>query len=183
MKEEIRKRERGKRDSIHLRKVMSASTSIRERLVALEEFQNAQSIGFYVSVGKEVFTHAMIKMALALNKQVLIPCVEEDTISFSEIASLDDLVQDMHGIPVPVVKNQAIAEAGEIDLFVVPGIAFTEKGYRIGYGRGMYDRFLAQVPEAGKIGLCYEENITNFAPSQHDVPMNLIVTEDRIIRR
>ena len=70
----------------------------------------------------------------------------------------------------------------EIDLIVIPGLAFDQNGYRIGYGGGYYDRFLARCPQALSVGLAYEMQILECVfPAEWDVPLHRIITEDRLI--
>ena len=65
----------------------------------------------------------------------------------------------------------------EIDLVVVPGIAFDRRGHRIGFGGGFYDRFLANV-QVVKVGLCYDDLILQEIPNEpHDVPMDIVVAQ------
>ena len=71
----------------------------------------------------------------------------------------------------------------KIDLLIIPGIAFDLKGYRIGYGKGYYDRFLSLGKSKCIMGLSYESQIINEIPNnEHDIPVDIIITEKRIIR-
>ena len=70
-----------------------------------------------------------------------------------------------------------------IDLILVAGIAFDRDGYRLGYGLGYYDKFLAKLPKALKIGLCFDLQIVEKVPREsYDVPVDMIVTDEEVIK-
>ena len=88
------------------------------------------------------------------------------------------------GIPEPRPEFRRPFPPEKIDLVVVPGLAFDERGYRIGYGGGYYDGFLTKCPQALFAGLAYEMQILKCTfPSTRDVPVHKIITEDRVISR
>jgi 5-formyltetrahydrofolate cyclo-ligase len=84
-----------------------------------------------------------------------------------------------YGFPEPV-SGEASSKGERYDVVVVPLLGFNEQGYRIGYGGGYYDRFLATQPQAKTIGLCYEDGLVSFVPEPHDLPLQAIVTEQTI---
>lgn len=94
------------------------------------------------------------------------------------IGSLEDLAPGYKGIPEPAAPAPTAPEA---DVIVVPGVAFTAGGTRLGYGGGFYDRYLAEATGT-RIGLCYDFQIVEDLPAgPHDIPMDRIVTEARVI--
>lgn len=135
---------------------------------------------FFVSFGSEVHTHDMIKEALK-SKTVIVPKVVHHEIEPSVIIDFDNLVPSgKFKIPEPIEAMKIAYK--NIDLILVPGIAFDKEGHRIGYGFGYYDRFLRRVPKAIKIGLAFDLQIVDKIPREmHDVPVDLIVTEERVI--
>jgi len=71
--------------------------------------------------------------------------------------------------------------AGTFDVILVPCLAFDEQRYRLGWGGGWYDKFLAQQPEALKVGLAYKDSLVSSLPHEpHDIPLDMIFTEDRV---
>ncbi|RLF39548.1 MAG: 5-formyltetrahydrofolate cyclo-ligase, partial [Thermoplasmata archaeon] len=95
-----------------------------------------------------------------------------------EIENLDDLERGAFGILEP--QNKKIY-TGDIDIIIVPGIAFDFRGYRIGYGKGFYDRFLRGA-DALKIGIAYDFQIVKQIPEDDgDVPVDIIVSEKRVL--
>lgn len=90
------------------------------------------------------------------------------------------IVEDEMGIPTP--KEQAILPP-QFDLIVVPMLGFDKSGYRLGYGQGLYDKFLGSQPQAKKIGLCYEAGLISETVDwqPHDIAMDSIITEKRIL--
>ena len=134
---------------------------------------------FFVSFNSEVHTHDMIKTALK-SKTVVVPKVSHNEIEQSLIIDFDNLIAGKFGIlePIEIMK---IAYKN-IDLVLVPGIVFDKEGHRIGYGFGYYDKFLRKVPKAIKIGLAFDFQVIDKIPKEmHDVPVDVIVTEEGVI--
>jgi 5-formyltetrahydrofolate cyclo-ligase len=186
-KEEIRRKIKAKRDSLSFDEVHVKSERIRERLFRTRDFQDAKRILFYVSRGKEVATHKMIREALKLGKVIAVPIVKPDEglLLLSEIRDFDkELEPGYLGILEPKECFTRPIELQDIDLVLVPGIAFDEFGSRLGYGGGYYDRLLrGRRKGTGLFGLAFEVQITSHIPLDSiDLRVEGIITEDRIIR-
>lgn len=167
------------RNSLPKKDILERSRKIQDNLFSLSQYANSRTIMFFVSFSSEVDTHEMIKEALK-NKVVVVPKVVHHEIEPSVIIDLGNLVPGRFGIlePIEIMK---IAYKN-IDLVLVPGIAFDREGNRIGYGFGHYDRFLAKVPKAIKIGLAFDFQIVDHIPKEtHDVAVDFIVTEKEVI--
>jgi 5-formyltetrahydrofolate cyclo-ligase len=182
MKKKLKSEIISKRELLPREELLRKSAEIKKKLFSLKEFINSQTIMFYTSIKSEVYTHDMITEAL-ISKKVAIPVVDKvkDEISPSEIKDFSELSQGTFGILEP--KKDFIRKIlpEEIDLVIVPGIAFDIKGHRIGYGKGYYDRLLKKT-KAVKIGFAFELQIIDEVPKEaHDVPMDKIITEKRII--
>jgi len=169
--------------------VLDKSRRIRENLFSLPEFRCARTIAFYVSKdeAKEVRTQEMILEALKTGKRVVVPFVTGDSMEFSEISGLSDLSPGTFGIQEPRPEIRRPVPLKEIDLVIVPGVAFDMSGGRIGYGRGFYDRFLrrflSERPDARLIGLAFEAQIVEKVERKSsDVPVHILVTEERVVR-
>ena len=135
---------------------------------------------FFVSFNNEIDTHGMIEDALK-NKIVVVPKVLHHEIEPSVIISFDNLIPSgKFGILEPIEAMKIPWK--KIDLVLVPGIVFDKNGHRIGYGLGFYDKFLKKVPKAIKIGLAFDFQIVDKVPrEEHDVPVDLVVTDKEVI--
>jgi len=185
MKEIIRKRILNLRNSQSKFSAITNSYKIQERLFRLPEFVRAKTILFYVATRDEVKTESMIKKALEYGKRVVVPIsnVKERTLNLSEIKDFDELEPGAFNIPEPKKQFLRPVSSEEIDLVIVPGVAFDEKGNRIGYGMGFYDRFLRNVKKhILVIGLAYEFQIIKKIPvDDKDVTVHKVVSEKEIL--
>lgn len=156
---------------------------IFERLLSIGEAERSELILAYVSSPIEVDTRRFIEYTLRKGKKVALPVCGEETneMSFYLIESLDRLVPGKYkGIPEP---DQSVCQKCEVDektVCIVPGLSFDKNGYRLGFGKGYYDRFLCEH-SVFTIGLCYEECISESLPVEnHDKPVSVVVTEKEI---
>jgi 5-formyltetrahydrofolate cyclo-ligase len=182
MKDVIRKELIEKRKKMSKKEVLEKNKLIKKRLFEINEFKKASTILFYVSYGNEVYTHDMIKEALN-DKKVVVPISnkEDCSLSLSILDSWNDLEEGSYGILEP--RKDCIKEISidEIDLIIVPGVGFDLNGNRLGHGKGYYDRLLEKT-KAISIGLAFELQIVKNIPTdRNDVPVDIIVTEERII--
>jgi 5-formyltetrahydrofolate cyclo-ligase len=150
----------------------------------LETYAHAETIGCYVSVKNEVDTNGIIVDALSKGKRVSVPVTgPEGALNHVEIRSLDQLKPAQFGLLEPSHSNTDTICPGELDLVVVPGIAFDKSCNRIGFGAGYYDRYLEHVP-ASKVGLAYDFQILEEVPTEsHDVPLDTVITQSGILNR
>ena len=184
-KSEIRRKILSQRNSIYTNTIIMNSKSINNNIIATEEYRSSKSLGIYYPIGSEVQTFELIRHSLNDNKIVGLPkIIDSTTIEFFKINgnSFEKISfrKGKYGISEPAISTEAI---DKIDLLIIPGIAFDLKGNRIGYGKGYYDRFLSSRKANYKIGLAYEIQLLNHIPhNELDVPVDIIVTEKRIIR-
>ena len=145
-KEKLRKQIKEKRIKQSIEENRKKSKEIKEKLFNLKEYKNAKTVLFYVSYNGEVFTHDIVKEALK-DKKVIVPISnkEDCLLNLSKLEKWDDLEISSYGILEP--KKECIKEISidEIDLIIVPGVAFDIKGNRMGHGKGYYDRLLSKV--------------------------------------
>lgn len=176
------------RNKLTQQEIDTKSMAIQSRLLALEQIQNHQTIFVYVSFRSEVATLVLIDALIALDKIVIVPItrVKEKRLDAIRITNrLADLVPGYCDIPEPreVLCKTAEVAPEEVETILLPGSVFDERGGRFGYGGGYYDRFLAKVPTAHRIGLAFDLQIVEKAPLQeHDELLDLVVTESRVIR-
>ena len=157
------------------------SALIQKKLFRLREFRQAHTVVFYVALPSEVDTHAMIDESLRLGKRVAVPIVNRRTkaLTASLIESRQqDLAPGPYGILQPKRDRRRPAALEEIDAVIVPGLAFTETGQRLGRGRGYYDRFLSRLPErVATFGLAFSFQVFSGLPSDpHDVRVARVIS-------
>ena len=180
MKNKIRKQVLDARFGIQAEERRSKSREIEATLFGLPEFRAANRVMLFASFQSEVETHHLIRRALAEGKQVVLPRVKGKDLELIEIENFDrDVQPGAWGIPEPAAgKPVALSDIG---LIVVPGAVFDQQGNRIGYGGGFYDRLLPRFT-GRTVALAFELQIVPKVPTDaHDVPMQKIVTEKRVI--
>jgi 5-formyltetrahydrofolate cyclo-ligase len=176
-----------KRNQLTEQQLKERSEKIINNLKSLKEFKSAENILFYVSFSKEVDTQEIIRELLEKKeKRVIVPYTLKDKpiIFLSELKDFVELEPKTFGILEPKEKYIREFNREKLDVVIVPGIVFDKKGHRIGYGYGFYDRFLKTIKkDVVKIGLAFDFQLTDNIPSEeHDVPLNIIITEEGIIR-
>jgi 5-formyltetrahydrofolate cyclo-ligase len=161
----------------------SAGLLAQQALIASREFAEARVVGLYAPVHNEVETAEVMRAALAAAKLVLFPAVCSGGLEFRRIYDPCMLRRGAFSIPEPDATCPVHSPA-EADLIVIPGVAFDLSGRRIGYGKGYYDRALHQLEGKGRlVGFCYDFQLVGEIPGEpHDVRMDLIITERRVIR-
>lgn len=154
----------------------------RDRLTAgalkhlreLPAWRGAQVVLLYSSLPDEVCTHELIREVCAEGKRVLLPVVVGDELELRTYAGEDSMAKGAFNIDEPQGEDFEAYEL--IDLAVVPGIAFTPEGLRLGRGRGYYDRLLPRLGAALKVGLCWPFQLLAELPHEpHDVCMDLVI--------
>lgn len=178
VKEELRKQLILLRDEVDCGKSREFSKKISENLFNLKEFKEAEEIFCYFSKKKEISTEDIISKALQENKRVALPVCVGNNMIFRYIRGFDDLEKGSFGVYEP--KNRCEqAYSSENTLCITPALCYNAEGYRIGYGKGFYDRFFAHN-RCITIGLCYEDFIRAFEPSENDISVDIIVTENKV---
>ena len=161
---------------------LSADRLIAARVLQSEAYRRAACIFTYVATPQEIDTRALIRQALADGKTVCVPlCGAAGCMTARRIRSLDELRPGLHGIPEPDGAAEEIAPRA-IDLILVPALACDRAGFRLGYGGGYYDRFLARSAAPG-MALCAEARLVGRVPrEEHDQRCRWIITERRVLR-
>lgn len=181
-KASLRKKLKAARASIPEEAKHSYDDLIFQNVVKTDAYKNCRELLIYVSGGIEVGTHDIIRQAFLDGKLVLVPrCVSGTNImEFFRICSFDDLEIGAYGILEP---KQHCSEQTEFNdaICIVPALAFEKNGYRIGFGKGYYDRFLKGF-SGPKLGICYEKFVIDDVYMEpHDIPVDLIVTEKKTL--
>ena len=184
-KSELRRAVLTQRNALPLTERLRRSQAAAERFVALPEFIQARVVMLFVSFGSEIETRSIITAALAGGKRVVAPRADPQRRALTpcEVRDLDrDLSPGAHGIDEPRPHCPSI-DLAEIDLVAVPAVAWSDDGYRLGYGGGYYDRFLPEVGRALAVGLGMELQVVPRLPrGAHDQPVEMLVTEEHVRR-
>lgn len=145
-------------------------------------YQTAQTIFCYIGTDREIDTKALLLRALADGKRLALPlCTGKGIMEARQIQSLEDLVSGKFGIPAPSTDCPVIAPES-FDLVIVPCSTGNEKGQRLGYGGGFYDRYLGKT-HCPKVLLCRRQLVKPEIPvEEHDLVMDYLVTEDGLYR-
>lgn len=184
----LRKEKLDLRDGLNQKQIDEKSKIIEENLLQLEEVEKGLNIFIYVNFRSEVKTISAIEKLIKQSKKVAVPItyVKEKRLDAILIENISkDLVPGYCGILEPEKKLciNKIVRPEDIDVIVLPGSVFDERGGRFGYGGGFYDRFLESNPKAIRIGLAFELQIVREAPiKEHDEILDYIITERRIIK-
>lgn len=182
MKNEIRKEMKQKRSEMDEREVTEKSQSAAKIFLESEIYKNASSVMLYMPLGNEISTLEIISDAFGRGKDVLVPVTDSNTfdITACKITENTEFEKGVFSLTEP--KDRLPFYSSEIDVVLVPGIAFDRTGGRIGFGKGCYDKFLKGI-KAIKIGFCYDfQLVGNIEVDETDINMDFIITEKEIIR-
>lgn len=155
------------------------SEKIADSLYKQREWIEAKTIGITLSMEREVNTYAIIEKAWEEGKAIVVPkCNRETrTMTFHQITGFEQLETVYMNLrePDPSMTEEVLAE--EIDLLLVPGVAFTQKGERVGYGGGYYDRYLVNYKRK-TLSLVFDFQIVSHIPVEpFDKTVQKIITE------
>jgi 5-formyltetrahydrofolate cyclo-ligase len=156
------------------------SQQIYKNLHEIDEFNHAKSVFCYISYLSEVETGPLINLFLDQKLALAVPKIMGKTeMRAIPLTNLQDLEPDQMGILTPK-SDQAAIET--FDIAITPGVGFTDKGDRLGYGRGYYDRWFSNNTVKTKIGIAFEVQIVEQLPIEEtDMPLDILVSEERII--
>lgn len=181
IKKELRKELKKKRKEID--KKNDKDAFIRENLICSDFYLDANTILLYAALDDEINVDECIEDALMLGKQVALPVCTNDKgeMKFYYINSMSDLKSGFFGVREPDIDKCKEVTDFNSSICIVPGIAYDKRGYRLGYGKGYYDRFM-QKSTSLFIGLCYNELIDDELPiEEYDIPVKYIITENGFI--
>ena len=159
------------------------SRRIVDTFMALPEYQRAATVMFYVDVRSEVRTRQHFPAALAGGKKIVIPYCVDGELELFHLQSMDELIVGMYKILEPRPELRGVPAKNvpveELDLIMVPGVAFDRRGARSGHGMGYYDKLLEHARlDAPLIALAFECQLFDEVPTQsHDIFMDKIITE------
>ena len=178
-KKQLRKAMLQKRKELSESETAVKNSAITEKLLSLAKVQSAELILPFVSAKGEVGTREFIARCFDGGKTVAVPrCIDGSNMEFCVIHTFDDLEKGMYGIDEPKEYCEVIkAENAENSVLIVPALCFDTKGYRLGYGKGYYDRFISRY-SGFTVGVCYSEFITDDIPiDEYDRCVDIVITE------
>ena len=178
-KKQLRKAMLQKRKELSESETAVKNFAITEKLLSLAKVQSAELILPFVSAKGEVGTREFIARCFDAGKTVAVPrCIDGSNMEFCVIHTFDDLQKGMYGIDEPKEYCEVIkAENAENSVLIVPALCFDTKGYRLGYGKGYYDRFISRY-SGFTVGVCYSEFITDDIPiDEYDRCVDIVITE------
>ena len=158
-------------------------SAIAKYLFSIKGFVSAQSFLCYISKSEEIDTESIIEKLLKSSKTVAAPKMRdsEGNMDFYVISSLDDTQKSVFGVREPKLNSCKKLSDFSNSVCIIPALAFDKNGYRLGYGKGCYDKFLKDFSGL-KIGLCYEKCFVDELPKgEFDIAADIVVTENEII--
>lgn len=184
-KKELRKIMIEKRDNIHKEEKAVMDKNIIFSLKEKEFYKNSKNIFIYLGFGSEIDTMSYIQDFINDGKHIFIPRIDIKTKKMEavEITSLDGLKENKYGILEPD-NNKEEFYKNNLELIILPGVAFDHSGRRIGYGGGYYDRYLEDIDKRIiKVALIYDFQLLENVPAEeHDIKADYIITETMNIK-
>ena len=185
LKSQIRKQAHENRRNQENKDVVSET--IVAKFMALPEFERAGTVLFYVDVRDEVRTRHAFQDALATGKKIIVPwCNEAGELELFHMESVDELAEGMYRILEPKAElrqlSAKVVQPEDLDLIMVPGVGFDERGGRTGHGKGYYDKLLEHArPDCPLVALAFDCQMFPEIPMQsHDIFMDKVITESAI---
>lgn len=173
-KQALRKQIREQKRAMTEEQIVSKSEKLGELFLASEAYRQAKTIYGYFPYNQEVRTVAMLEQAIADGKRVAVPKCYGEEMRFIYLDDLSKVEKGYCGIPEPV-EDGPVAD-DKTALVLMPGLAFTKEGLRMGYGGGFYDKFLAAEPEHPTLALCYDFQMVEHIPTEdYDIPVNTVL--------
>lgn len=162
------------------------SKTIIARFLALPEYAKAKTVMFYIDVRSEVRTRNNLIDALQTGKKIIVPYCVDGELELFHLESMDELEIGMYRILEPKAELRTVAakkvQPEDLDLIMVPGVAFDKNGGRTGHGKGYYDKLLEHAkPETPLVGIAFECQLFPEIPcGDHDIYMDKVVTESAV---
>lgn len=184
IKTELRQKYRSLRQSMPQEIKNQRDEAIADQVRRLWQYNSNSILLIYVSTPIEVDTFCIIRLALEDGKRVAVPrCVPDSRqMDFYYIQSIEELAPGMFGVLEPEANPERLYDERDGGLCIVPAFSYDWQGYRLGYGKGYYDRFLSRF-EGNIVGICYSDCVQRTLPhGRYDRPVELLVTE-KFLRR
>ena len=176
----VREKAKAARREMTRGEVIEKSYAISLLVLQSDFYKKARSVMLYMPIGNEVSTSLIKADAEENKKRLYYPVTSENTKEIKAYRVKEKTEFKKGGFSIPEPKNAKLASPEEIDLVIVPGVAFSKNGARVGFGKGCYDRFLKDI-KAIKVGICYELQLFDeIQEDENDIRMDFVVTENGI---
>ena len=173
-KQELRKAIRAQKRAMTEEQIVEKSNRLGELFLASDAYKNAKTIYGYLPYNQEVRTVAMLEQALRDGKRVAVPKCYGEEMRFIYMDDLSKVEKGYANIPEPIADDPVADD--ETALVLMPGMAFTKDGKRMGYGGGFYDKFLAAEPNHPTVALCYAFQMVEDLPTEdYDIPVDCVL--------
>lgn len=176
LKKTLRKKFISERNSLASGYRNSSTNTIFATLEEQNFFESSEKIFIYVGFGSEITTETFIKKWIN-KKQIFVPKIENGKMNLIRLKSWDELAPGHFGVLEPTSSDYY---EGKIDLVVTPSIVFDNNGYRLGYGKGYYDKYFSSREYDISVGLSYHKLLQDNVPKEdHDIKVDVIITEEK----
>ena len=173
-KKELRSQIRQLKRAMSEEAIVEASARLGELFVNCPEYQAAKTIYGYLPYNQEVRTVPMLEQAMKDGKRVAVPKCYGEEMKFIYMDDLSKVEKGYANIPEPIADDPVADDPTA--LVLMPGLAFTEDGKRMGYGGGFYDKFLASEPTHPTVALCYAFQMVDYIPTEdYDIPVDRVL--------
>lgn len=182
-KKDLRKSIKAKLSELSLPQYEDLSYKVAQQLFQTDDWNEASTVAVTVSKAPEVDTFQIIRKGWEQGKRMVVPKCEPKSrrMDFRELKRFSELESVYYGLFEPIVSETNSVSPDEIDLVVVPGLAFSKSGYRLGFGGGYYDRFLANY-QGNTVSLAFKNQIVSEIPIEsHDIPVGKLITSEGVI--
>lgn len=172
-KPDLRKRIRQHRQTMSMEQIAKKSRDLCEMVCATQLYRDARTVYGYLPFRQEVDLRPLLERAMAEGKAVALPKCSGQQMCFIRMKDLTLVQFGAFGAPEPVADAPVDQDAEA--LVILPGLAFDHQGFRVGYGGGFYDRYLADHPHHPTIGLCFDFQLLEALPRDaHDIPADMV---------
>ena len=175
-KKEVRRAIRDLKRAVPFEEKLRRSEAIMHKVELLPQFEQAKTVLLYWSMDDEVQTHSFVERWYR-EKTLLLPCVDGNDLRLRQYTGPECMVAgEQFGIGEPT--GEEFTRLDEVEMIIVPGVAFDRHNNRMGRGRGFYDRLLSSTPSALKVGVAFDFQMLDEIPVEpFDIPMDKVVTE------
>lgn len=175
-KKTIRQNIRDRKRQFTQQQLDELSLAVISKLLEHPRIQEATTLLLYYSLPDEVNTHDLVNLLTQQGKKILLPkVIDGENMEIRDYTGPQDLQMGSYNILEPT--GQLITDYGAIEVAVVPGMSFDTHCNRLGRGKGYYDRFLVKIPQAYKIGVCFDfQKLESIPTGEYDLPMNEVIS-------
>jgi 5-formyltetrahydrofolate cyclo-ligase len=173
-KKELRRQIRELKRAMTSEQIDAASARLGELFLNCAQYKEAKTIYGYLPYNQEVRTVPMLEQAMRDGKRVAVPKCYGDEMRFIYMDDLSKVEKGYANIPEPIADDPVADD--KTALVLMPGMAFTKDGKRMGYGGGFYDKFLASEPDHPTVALCYDFQMVEDLPTEdYDIPVDCVL--------